>query len=218
MLGSILVAIYAGVCLLYRELFVDHFLCRAIVLLLVGWISFGRTYAGTALFFLISVVIDLTVACIENKNSCLLILAILLTAWTFLLTLKKRKGDIQCVPVEIVIGEKRICFQAFRDNGNLLRDSVSGMPVLIVDLRISKEVTGLTRQQLQDPVEVMRHPPIPGLRLITCRTITQSNGILLGKKIPEVHIGRWCGSLVVAFAPEVFVDNGEFEALIGGMP
>ena len=63
----------------------------------------------------------------------------------------------------------------------------------------------------------MRHPPMSGMRLIPYKTISESNGFILGMRMCAVRIGDWKGRVVVAFAPEEFARLGEFEALTGGI-
>ena len=86
--------------------------------------------------------------------------------------------------------------------------------MLIVSSGPAQVLTGLTKQQLRDPVHTMG--TIPGLRLIPYRTIGQT-GLLLALQIPAVRIGSWQGSSLVAFAPEGLCADGTYEALTGGM-
>jgi len=120
------------------------------------------------------------------------------------------------VPVELSFGGKHIKLTALRDTGNILRDPITGASVLVVDFKISQQLTGLSRQQLRQPIEVMRQPPFPGLHLIPYKTVGQSMGLILGVRISSVRIGSWQGGLTVAFAPEEFSSIGEFQALTGG--
>lgn len=120
------------------------------------------------------------------------------------------------VPVVLRLGDRQLKIKALRDTGNTLRDPISGSPVLIIDERSACQLTGLCAEQLNRPVEVMRQPPIQGLRLIPYRAVGVADGLLLGMRLRFVQVGSWKGSLTVAFAPEEFCDNGEFQALIGG--
>lgn len=120
------------------------------------------------------------------------------------------------VSVELQLGGRHIKLTALRDTGNTLRDPISGAPVLILDGKTSRALTGLSSIQLRQPLEVMRSPPIPGLRLIPYRAVGIAGGLLLGMQLHGVRIGNRKVSLTVAFAPDDFCDSGEFQALTGG--
>ena len=122
----------------------------------------------------------------------------------------------QYVPVELRFRGACMKMTALRDSGNMLVDPVTGGPILVLDAKVSQQLTGLSKQQLGSPVEVMQHSPIPGLRLIPYKTIGQSNGLLLGIRIPSVRVGRWKGCLLVAFAPEVLARGAVYQMLTGG--
>ena len=85
---------------------------------------------------------------------------------------------------------------------------------MIVGPKAAGKLTGLTQSQLEHPVETMG--TIPGLRLIPYQTVGQSNGLLLGLKLPNSKIGSWRGSSLVAFAPQGLGENQAYQALTGG--
>ena len=118
------------------------------------------------------------------------------------------------IPVELNYGTKRIRITALRDTGNTLRDPVTGRPVLVLGADAAQKLTGLSPQQLRTPVDSIS--VMPGLRLIPYRAICGS-GLLLALRVQELRIGDWCGSGLVAFAPEVLSAEGKFQALTGGM-
>ena len=124
-----------------------------------------------------------------------------------------RSGD-RYVPVVLRRGENRVCLTALRDTGNTLTDPVTGQPVLVVDGNTCASITGLTREQLRAPLEAITQ--LPGSRLIPYRAVGQPAGFLLALRLPEVRIGAWKGSCLVAFAPDG-LDNREFQGLTGGM-
>lgn len=119
------------------------------------------------------------------------------------------------VPVEICHGDTRLRLTALRDTGNMLKDPMTGQPVLVIGAKAAQRLTGLTYQQLSSPVEHVG--AIPGLRLVPYRSIGKGNGLMLALKIPDVQIGRWTGSSLVAFAPEGLGDDGGYDALTGGV-
>lgn len=115
------------------------------------------------------------------------------------------------VPVELSYGGKTLSLTALRDTGNTLRDPVTGRQVLIVGADIAGKLTGLTQENLQNPVSTIG--AIPGLRLIPYKTIGNT-GFLLALKIPEAKIGNRQGSTIVAFSPLILGTN--YQALTGG--
>ena len=118
------------------------------------------------------------------------------------------------VPVELSYGSDCVRTTALRDTGNTLRDPVTGRSVLVVSAEIAEKLTGLSREQLRHPVEVMSSGAIPGLRLVPYRTIGQNSGMMLALQFHDVRIGKWRGNSLVAFAPGDL--DGEYQALAGG--
>ena len=106
----------------------------------------------------------------------------------------------------------KIC--ALRDTGNQLKDPLTGNSVLIVGSDVAQAMTGLTVDQLRNPVESLSL--IPGLRLIPYKTVGQAGAFLLAMRIGKVKIGTWQGSAVVAFSPVQLSAKGTYQALTGG--
>ena len=75
--------------------------------------------------------------------------------------LMRRADSPRCVTVEIRMGSHRLTLTALIDSGNLLRDPVTGLPVIVISRRAAARLTML--------------PPAgrltPGMRLISVRTI-----------------------------------------------
>lgn len=117
------------------------------------------------------------------------------------------------VPVELHHKGKHIRLTALYDTGNSLRDPLTGRSVMVVGPELAAELAGLTPQQLRTPAQTIFS--LPGGRLIPYKTISNPGGLLLALPVPDVRIGSWRGSCLVAFAPER-LGNGEFEALTGG--
>lgn len=75
--------------------------------------------------------------------------------------LTRRTDHARCVTVEIRMGSHRLTLTALIDSGNLLRDPVTGLPVIVISRRAAARLTLLP-------------PPgrlTPGMRLISVRTI-----------------------------------------------
>ena len=126
-------------------------------------------------------------------------------------------GSREYVPVELNWKGRREELLALRDTGNTLRDPVTGQSVLIVDAAAAWHLLGLTRQQLQKPVETVAAGEFPGLRLIPYSTVGQSNGMLAALRMENVRIDQWRGSTLVAFAPAGLDAEGGYRALTGGV-
>jgi stage II sporulation protein GA (sporulation sigma-E factor processing peptidase) len=125
---------------------------------------------------------------------------------------KGGKGGL--VPVQLKHQGKTMTLMALRDTGNMLRDPVSGKPVLVVSPDVAQDLLGLTHEQLRKPIESIG--ALPGLRLIPYKTIGQHGAMMLGMRLQEVRIGLRKGNGLVAFAPERIGSGGAYKALTGG--
>lgn len=213
-------SVYAGVCLVPGFAFLGSALWRIISLLIMGWIAFGWEKPGvrrTAIFALLSMAVGGAATGIDTGSILSLLLAAICVLVLALIGLPFIKSGSSYVPVELIYGGKRICLTALKDTGNSLRDPVTGRSVLVIGADAAKELTGLTKQQLNDPVNTMTAAVIPGLRLIPYKTIGQRAGMLLAMRIPEVKIGTRQGSELVAFAPEGLGSGEYYQALTGGV-
>ncbi len=211
--GAITSGIYGLCCFLPWLGFLQGGWYYILFLLLTCWAAFdvGKEASGKWLLYcLIKIALECLTA--DLGSAANLISAAVLCGvciWAF-------RGKIRkLLPVELQYSGKCVQLQALYDTGNLLRDPVSGKPVLIVGADVAQKLTGLSREQLEKPVESMG--VISGLRLIPYHTIGQPNGFLLALRIKNTKIGAWQGSSVVAFAPRKIDENGKFDALIGGI-
>lgn len=218
-LAAALGGVYAGCCMLPRFRFLGSFLWRCVSLVLMGVIAFGVSLSGMRrclLFVVLSMALGGIALCIDNGGIGGMVVggAILLLCC---LGFRCPPGSREYVPVELAHGEKRHQLLALRDTGNTLRDPVTGQSVLIVDASVAWSMLGLTRQQLQRPVETVAAGVCPGLRLIPYRSIGQPGGLLAALRMENVKIDKWQGSLLVAFAPTGLDGEGTFQALMGGL-
>ena len=121
------------------------------------------------------------------------------------------------MPLQIGLGDKSANLIALKDTGNTLRDPLTGEPVLVISASVAGRLTGLTEQQLKNPLETMASCFLPGLRLIPYHSIGNAGGFLLAKRFEDVVIAGKRKSTLVAFAAEG-LGNGEiFQALTGGL-
>lgn len=214
-LAIIASGLYATACLIPEWRFLGEVYWRIFILVLVALTAFGW-HRIICIYILLTLAMDGIVIGIGQGFGWKLIPAVLTLLAIYLVVFRGNLRQGEYVPVELALGEKHIKITALRDTGNTLRDPISGLPVLILDVRASGELTGLSRNQLCLPVETMRESPIIGLRLIPYKTIATSGGLILGLHLTRVRVGNWQGSLTVAFAPEEFSSSGEYQALAGG--
>jgi stage II sporulation protein GA (sporulation sigma-E factor processing peptidase) len=198
-----------GLCLLPAVSFLGIFPWRFLVLAGVCLSAFGirkkGLYAG-GLYLLFQTVLRFLV-----PGSVLSVMAAVAGGiFLYILWLRRKKGTVQ---VELSRQGRTIRLNALQDTGNTLKDPVTGKPVLIVGPKAAETLTGLKKEQLQNPIKTMKDHPVGGLRLIPYKAVG-SRGFLLGLKLPKVKIGSWQGSQVVAFAPAGL--EGNVQALIGG--
>lgn len=133
-----------------------------------------------------------------------------------LMLMAGRKGAVggRMVRVELSWQGRQLAVNALVDTGNCLSDPITGQQVLVLSAPQAQYLTGLTPQQLRNPVESLQ--AVPGMRLIPFRTVN-STGLLLALKLNAVRIGSYRGSAVVAFAPQILDPADTYQALTGGM-
>ena len=119
------------------------------------------------------------------------------------------------LPVTLTGNGKQLHLTALADTGNELRDPITGRPVLVVDCAAAQTLTGLSPQELRQPLRTLETARVPGLRLIPYRAVGAEKGLLLGMGLPMVEVGGRRGPGLVAFAPQEF--GGEYQAIAGGM-
>lgn len=211
--------LYAGVCLVPGFRFMGSILWRTVILGIMAWIAFGFSKSALRrgiVFFLLSMALGGIALSFGDGSSGALLAAAAGVAVLCALGFRGNVGGASYIPVELNYGGKRLRLTALQDTGNTLRDPVTGRPVLVVGAEIAKQLIGLTPQQLRSPVETVTTAGIPSLRLIPYHAVGRSGGMLLAIKIPEVKIGKWKGSSLVAFAPEGLNREGAYQALTGG--
>ncbi len=215
LLGAAVGGIYCAACLLPGFHFLGNTLWRLVVLGIVAVAAFGMAFSSIqpgVIYAMLSLALSGVISTMENNT-----LPGLLAGGALVLGLSligSRQPGKRCVPVRLQYGDQKLRLRALYDTGNTLRDPISGRPVLILSGDLAHQLTGLTRQQLSSPVEAVE--AIPGLRLIPYKTVGQSVSFLLALRIPNVQIGNWQGSTLVAFAPENIGSEGTYQALTGG--
>lgn len=214
-LGAVLGGIYAGWCLMPGFHFLGNTFWRLVFLLIRAAVVFGLEFSRLrqcVLFVLLSMALSGAVSLFGGSGALSFALGGIMVIVLCILGLYSSSSQ-KYIPVELSYGQKQLQITALRDTGNMLRDPITGSSVLVVGADAARILTGLTYEQLRTPVESVG--AIPGLRLIPYRSIGD-NGFLLALKLPNVRIGKWCGSTLVAFAPEIVGSENTYQALVGG--
>lgn len=217
MLAVLLGGVYAGVCMLPGFCFLGSTLWRIVSLCVISMVAFGLSKSAvrkSAIFMLLHMALDGVTQGLGNSKLYALLMGAVGIFVLCLLGFRGVIGGRQLIPVELNYKGKHLCLTALRDTGNTLRDPVTGSSVLVVGADAASKLTGLTPQQLKQPIQTMG--TIPGLRLIPYRAVGQESGFLLALRLPQVKIGSWQGSALVAFAPEGLGKGTEYQALTGG--
>lgn len=210
-------AVYAGACVLPGFAFLGNFLWRAVSLWVMALIAFGWSQSALRrgiVFVFLCLALGGAALGLGGGGFWGLAASAGFICVLCMVGFKGRIGTNSYVPVELAYGGKRLHLTALRDTGNTLRDPVTGASVLVIGAEAAQKLTGLTHQQLKQPIESMG--ALPGLRLVPYRAVGQEGGMLLALRVPEVKIGSWRGSSLVAFAPEGLSSEGAYQALTGG--
>ena len=218
-LASALGAVYAGACFLPGFHFLGNTLWRIVSLALMSAIAFGWDKTALrrgVLFVLLSMALGGIALGLGQEGFGNLIASAGGLCLLCLLGFQGKVGASRFIPVELFYGEKSLRLTALRDTGNTLCDPVTGQQVLVTGAEVARELTGLTQEQLRDPVATLAQKPIAGLRLIPYRAVGQEQGMLLALRLPKVKVGSWQGSSLVAFTPEGLQKSGAYQVLTGG--
>lgn len=202
-------AVHAAVCLRPDCRFLGALQWRVLVLTGMALVTFGLDARAMVTFLLVTLALGSAVR--EAGRGGWWQLAATLGGICLLTSRAPRR---RLIPVEITGQEKTIHFHALYDTGNELRDPVTGESVLVIGSGEAASLTGLTRQQLAEPLKTMEQMPLAGLRLVPFRAVGAENGLLLAMRFRQVRVGRRRGAALVAFAPQSF--GTEYQALAGG--
>lgn len=217
--AALLGAVYSGTCLLPSFRFLGNMLWRVVSLGLMGTIAFGCSRSAlqrSMVFVLLSLALGGLALSLGRVDLGTLLLSGACLWGLCRLSLHGIAAGQEYLPLEIQNGEKILQLIALRDTGNTLCDPVTGRQALVISSRAASRLTGLTTEQLRNPLETMASAPVPGLRLLPFRTVGQGTGMMLAMWMERVTIrGKSAGALV-AFAPEDFGSQKPYQALTGG--
>ncbi len=218
-LAALLGGVFGVVSMRGDVLFLEHSGWRLGMLVLMGWIAFGFRGSGfrqTVLFVLLSMALGGLAVGLGQGSIGKVICSAVIAIWLFLVGFQWNQAPQELVEVHLAAGEAESRFYALRDTGNTLRDPVTGESVIVVGASVADRLFGLTREDLEHPVETLARQTTAGFRLIPYRAVGQSRGLLLAMRIPQARIGTKTGPALVAFAPSGLDAEGTFQALIGG--
>ena len=213
--AGVLGAVYSGMCLLPGFSFLGNLLWRTVSLGLMGAIAFGirpDALKRTGLFLLLTMALG-GLALSFGRGDWTGVLPSAAVVW---LLCRLSLGDTgrEFIPLELSRQDKSLRLTALRDSGNTLRDPVTGESVLVISPEAAFQLTGLTVQQLQHPLENLGK--LPGLRLIPYHAVGNSGGFLLGLRFEDAKVGRKRRSVIAAFAPAGLGREEGWDALAGG--
>ncbi len=214
-LGAGVGLLYAGLCMLKGFAFLGSFIWRTVFIGLISVAAFGlqkSTLWRGGVFWLLRMALGGAAVGADSPWGAMLAVVCICILCAMGFWRGGRMGVY--VPVELNYGDKQLKLTALRDTGNTLFDPVSGQSVLVVGADAAQSLTGLTREQLRQPVESIG--VLPGLRLIPYKTVGQEGGFLLGLRLRQVQVGSRRGSQIVAFAPVCLSSEGTYQALTGG--
>ena len=141
---------------------------------------------------------------------------------------KLSKKDMFC-QVRIVRNEKEVCLKVMIDTGNLLKDPISGMPVMvaektslepIISHQIIENLEGILGGEV-DTTILCKEEEMPKFRMIPFSSLGKQNGLLLGflpdaifvkkEEEEEVKIEK----VIVGMYDKMLSKNGGYTGLIG---
>ena len=208
LLAAGLGALLTGLTAVSDSAFLAHWLWRLAILLMTGVLAFGIRPGAWGNILLFALLHTSLSGVSQSGGTGSVLLGAAGIGLACLILGKQRT----LIPVELDYAGQTLHLMALRDTGNTLRDPITGKSVLVVGADTAAKLTGLSPQELSDPLTTIEM--VPGLRLIPYQTVGDS-GFLLAIWIPKVKIGGKQGSAVVALSPRIF--ESHYQALTGGM-
>lgn len=218
--AALIGGIYTTACMIPSFFSLRHIVFRILCMIVMSVTAFGISFAAlrkAAILFLLSMALGGMSIWFNGDDKLSVGAAMICLLVLSFIGLRGRPWSRTMVPVEINSGEKCIKIIALCDTGNLLRDPITGRTVLVIGRDIAERLVGLSREQLSHPVETMERKLLPGLRLISYKTVGNGEGFLLAQYFPSVKVGNVNGGSLVAFSPEILSSDGAYQALTGGI-
>lgn len=209
-IGAMIGCVHAWICLKPGFSFLGNGFWRLIFLAVAGCIAFDFRWMQIGIFTVLNLALGGIVTSLCSGGALETVLSLVVIAVLGWLGMKGGHKFVKvCVPTE----QGKVCFHAFRDSGNFLRDPLSGGMVLVASADIGCKLLQLDRDALANPVNTMLKKP--GMRLIPYSSVG-GKGFMLAKKFDKVMIDNHSADVVIAFS-SVDIGKGKgFEALTGG--
>jgi stage II sporulation protein GA (sporulation sigma-E factor processing peptidase) len=219
LIAAALGGLYSAVCLVGSTSFLQSMVCRMLVWLAMGLISYGLHKGALrrcVVFMILSMALGgLSVMSTKDGFSAILPTAAIL--WGVCsLVLGGRLRQREYVAVKLGFGEKRMRLRALVDTGNTLRDPISGEQVLICGADVGEELTGIPQSLFADPTQLGLSGKLPGMRLLSYRTVGLQGSVLPAVRLRGCRVDGVVADPLVAFAPEI-IGSGEYRMLTGGI-
>lgn len=141
---------------------------------------------------------------------------------------KISQKDMYC-NIKIIIEKKQVETTAIVDTGNMLKDPITGVPVIVVESSllekiIPKEILQNTEQiiggDFKNVPEIIKNKYIAKLKLIPYSSLGRQNGMLIGIKSDEIIIETEENAIrkdniIIGIYNKSLTKRGEYRALIG---
>lgn len=216
--AAVLGAVYGGMCMLPEFHFLGNLFWRLVCLGLMAVVAFGWNSSAVkrgGIFVLLSMTMGGLALSVGKSTFPALVLSAVFLQILCTAAFGGHVGDREYRQVTLSYGGKTTSVVALRDTGNQLTDPMTGESVLVISAEIAQKLTGLSLQQIQNPLETLISAPIPGLRLIPYRSVGNPGGMLLALPFDCAVEGRR-RRIVVAFAPGGLGKGSIYGALTGG--
>lgn len=218
-LGALFGSLYGGICMIPPFLFLGNLVWRFVFLALTGCIAFGCNRSAvkrTGVFLLLSMAMG-GVAVGIGRNDIPMLLVSACAVWILCgVSFGGTVGGREYVHLSVPVNGGSVSFIALKDSGNTLKDPVSGESVIVVSPRYAMKLTGLSMEQIKNPMETIVRGELPGGKLIPYRAVGKPMGMLLAKRFSGVKVGEEERSVILAFAAEGFGEGEIYQALTGG--
>ena len=165
---------------------------------------------------------------IKVISIAIIVSIIMLTISIKILKIKKTTKDI-FYKIEIIINKKKTELTAIMDTGNMLKDPISGKPVIIVEKeelnniipkKILNNIDKILGGDIQSIENQIEKNFLSRIKLIPYSSLGTKKGILLGIKTDKINIYKeekisTKENIIIGIYNKKLTPKGEYKALIG---
>ncbi|MBO4815724.1 MAG: sigma-E processing peptidase SpoIIGA [Clostridia bacterium] len=171
---------------------------------------------------------------IQGRYTILTIMTGVIIAFIFIIIVfrliksKISKNDLIC-NIEIRINNKEVKTKAMIDTGNLLKEPITNIPVIIVEHSLLKNIIpneilqnidNILGGDLSEISESIKNQYLLKMKVIPFTSLGKQNGMLLGikaqeLKIEEINETKKIEKIIIGLYNKTFSKKGEYHALIG---